>query len=154
MERLFSPLKKFVEPSFSLPSPSFAAARFCSPDLISICGKMRAPTASRFWSQKKPCVLRWECLFHPVTGFRHATAAAVWGVLLAGFEAALASSGNVAASQASAFHSPLGRRQPAHWLWCFLMLVMICLMYFFQAPITAQRHCKSKYCRERRWDVL
>lgn len=47
----------------------------------------------------------------------------MWGVLLAGFEAALTSTGNVAASQPSAFYSPSsGRRQPAHWLWCLLCL--------------------------------
>lgn len=44
-------------------------------------------------------------------------------MLLAGFKAALASTGNVAASQASASRSPSsGRRQPAHWLWCLLCL--------------------------------
>lgn len=39
LERFFSPWKKSVEPSFSLSSPSFAGAGFCSPDLISICRK-------------------------------------------------------------------------------------------------------------------
>lgn len=43
------------------------------------------------------------------------------GVLVAGFEAALASGGNAAAPQPSAFRSPsAGRRQPAHQLWCLL----------------------------------
>lgn len=47
----------------------------------------------------------------------------MWGLLLAGYEAALASTGNVAASQSSASRSPSsGRRQPVHWLWCLLCL--------------------------------
>lgn len=35
-----------------------------------------------------------------------------------------------------------------------VMMMMIHLMFFFQPPMTAQRHCKSRYCRERREDVL
>lgn len=48
----FSPLKKSLELSFSLASPSLAGAGCYSPDLISICREMRAPTAARLHSQK------------------------------------------------------------------------------------------------------
>lgn len=79
----------------------------------------------------------------------------MWGVLLTEFEAALASTDNVAASQASASNSPsLGRRQPAHWLWCLLCLEADAQNDPQDGLLPGTYHCsgalQSKYCRERR----